>query len=112
MKKKHLIIIGMVITIIILSMMVFSIHKILQRSSVPGDHLLGKSYPEYPPPGYKILCNATGEYIAEMPYGTKLYQYEGRYKPYKNYQGAVDRAWAQYEFENPPADTVIWKECE
>ena len=64
-----------------------------------------------PPPGWSIVCTIDGYYGVKDPSGYILNHYYGRDgKPPKTRQGAIDRAWGQYEFRNPPK--YDWKECE
>ncbi len=70
-------------------------------------------HPNYPPPGYKIVCDKERGWYAPQMLNT-MYIIERDYlgEPFKSYQTAVDRAWDQYNFVSPPKEKCNWGECE
>lgn len=58
------------------------------------------------PPGYKIQVNKKGQYRACNYNGIPLFDYQS---PHNTIEGAIMRAWRQYNYENP---TIVedWKD--
>lgn len=73
-------------------------------------------YPNYPPPGYKIVCEKEkGWYAPQMPNSKYIIEKDYKGKPFKSYQAAIDRAWYQYNLIPIPdslKEKYNWVECE
>lgn len=68
-----------------------------------------------PPPGYTILCDNQGHYGVKHHSGYVFqYYYDDNNEPPKTRQGAIDRAWGQYEFDHRAKEVpkkYDWREC-